>query len=353
MVNTALDCFRRTAMALAVTTVLVTELASGQSQQLDSDSVPDLSGVWSFYDMTGLERPAQFGNREFLTPEEVQQRIEMRHRRIETVYAQDATASERVLGAPANDPGAYNAFWGEPPPESSIKRTSQVVYPLDGQLPEVTDPAKIQRSAPIDNGCFDGLENPTRPVRISNGAVTCDRPEDFSLASRCLFWPQTGGPHTFGQPYNNNLRIVQTKDHVVIVAEMGNAPRIIPLDGRPFPHQALTSWTGSSRGHFEGNTLVVETRNTSSKTASLFFRDIAYGDASERILTERFTLSGNDSIDYEYTVDDPATFTDRITVRTLMSRPEGDRIYEYACHEGNYALTNMLRAARMEDAVGP
>ena len=95
--------------------------------------------------------------------------------------AQDAGAGKRVLTEQTNDPSGYNMFWGEPPPESSIRRTSQIVYSLDGQLPDVTGPTKIQHSAPMDNGSADGIENPSRPVRISIGAITCDCPEDFGL----------------------------------------------------------------------------------------------------------------------------------------------------------------------------
>tara|TARA_Y100000588_G_C13826350_1_gene741611 strand:- start:113 stop:610 length:498 start_codon:yes stop_codon:yes gene_type:complete len=161
-----------------------------------------------------------------------------------------------------------------------------------------------------------------------------------------MAFPQTFPPHIKANSYNNNLQIVQTKDHVMIRSELGNDPRIIPLDGRPFLNESIRSWTGSSRGHFERDTLVVETRNFTGKLASLFLRTNSYGSAENLVLTERFTRVGENALDYEFTIDDPTTFVDRITVKTNMSRL-GAPMYEFACHEGNYALENMLRAARI------
>ncbi len=148
--------------------------------------------------------------------------------------------------------------------------------------------------------------------------------------------------------YNNNIQIVQTRDHVMIKSELGNDPRIIPLDGRPFLDARIRYWTGSSRGHWEGDTLVVETRHFPHRLASLFLRTESYGSAEHMVLSERFTRVGEQALDYEFTIDDPATFTDRLTVKTNMSLLAAP-MYEFACHEGNYALVNMLRAARLAD----
>jgi hypothetical protein len=141
---------------------------------------------------------------------------------------------------------------------------------------------------------------------------------------------------------------MQTKDHVMIKSELGNDPRIIPLDGRPFLTDAIRYWTGSSRGRWEGETLVVVTQNFPDTLPSLFLRSKSYGSAENLVLTERFTRVGDDALDYEFTIDDSDTFADRITVKTNMSRLNAP-IYEFACHEGNYALENMLRAARIAD----
>lgn len=309
---------------------------------------PDLSGVWNFNTSTPFERPAQLGEREFLTAEEINRREAQRLTREQNTQAREADLASRIIDQPTDDPGAYNAFWSDSEELYPNIRTSLVVYPADGRLPPLAPGAVLQRSPPSIAPCGNG-EVP-RPVRISWGALSCDRPEDFGLATRCLYFPHAGPPHTAGTSYNNNLQIIQTADYVVIKAEMGNDPRIIPLGDRPFPDPRIRSWTGYSRGHFEGDTLVVETRNVVPEMASLFLRSLAYGSAGNRVIVERFTRVGEIAMDYEVSIEDPDTFTDRIVLRNNMSKIDG-QIYEYACHEGNYALLNMLRIARMEDAA--
>jgi hypothetical protein len=308
---------------------------------------PDLNGVWNFNDSTPFERPDRFGMREFLTSEELAER----NTRIDTGQqrrdASEAEVSEQILNVPTNDTGAYNLFWSfydEPYPNI---RTSLIVYPPDGKIPATINGVITQRSPPGSNPCnYGGVVIADRPVRVSWGAVSCDRPEDFGLASRCMTFPQTLAPHIKANSYNNNLQILQTRDHVMIKSELGNDPRIIPLDGRPFLTEEIRYWTGSSRGHWEGDTLVLETRHFTNKLASLFLRTDSYGNAENSVLTERFTRVGEGALDYEFTIDDPSTFTDKITVKTNMSLLNAP-IYEFACHEGNYALENMLRAARI------
>jgi hypothetical protein len=187
-----------------------------------------------------------------------------------------------------------------------------------------------------------------RPSRISFGAISCDRPEDFGLASRCLLFPQSTGPYIKANSYNNNVLIVVTRDHVVLNTELGNDPRIVPLDNRPFLDKRIETWTGSSRGFWEGDTLVIETRHFNAKTASIFMRAAAYGSAENMVLTERFTRVGEQAMEYEFILNDPSTFTDQIRGIMHFSRLNAP-IYEFACHEGNYALTNMLRGKRLEE----
>ena len=308
---------------------------------------PDLNGIWNFNDSTPFERPDRFGTREFLNAEELAARDQRLATGQDRRDASEATVSERVMNVPTNDTGAYNLFWSyydEPYPND---RTSLIIYPQDGKIPATQPGVITQLSPPGSNPCnYGGVVISDRPVRVSWGGISCDRPEDFGLASRCMAFPQTFPPHIKANSYNNNLQIVQTKDHVMIRSELGNDPRIIPLDGRPFLNEAIRSWTGSSRGHFERDTLVVETRNFTGKLASLFLRTNSYGSAENLVLTERFTRVGQNALDYEFTIDDPTTFVDRITVKTNMSRL-GAPMYEFACHEGNYALENMLRAARI------
>jgi len=310
---------------------------------------PDLNGNWNFNDSTPFERPDRYGNPEFLNDQELAARDNRLATAQERRDASEAQVSERIMNVATNETGAYNLFWSyydEPYPNN---RTSLIVYPRNGKIPAAVNGVITQRSPPGSNPCnYGGVVISDRPVRVSWGGISCDRPEDFGLASRCLAFPQTFPPHIKANSYNNNLQIVQTKDHVMIRSELGNDPRIIPLDGRPFRHEAIPSWTGSSRGHYEGDTLVVETRNFTDKSASLFLRTYSYGSAENMVLTERFTRMGDNALDYEFTIDDPTTFTDRITVKTNMSLL-GAPIYEFACHEGNYALENMLRAARIVD----
>lgn len=310
---------------------------------------PDLTGVWNFNDSTPFERPDHFGNREFLNEEELAARNNQLATAQDRRDERESTVSERILNVPTNDTGAYNLFWSyydEPYPN---QRTSLIVYPPDGKIPSTLNGVITQLSPPGSNPCnYGGVVIADRPVRVSWGGISCDRPEDFGLASRCMAFPQTFPPHIKANSYNNNLQIVQTKDHVMIRSELGNDPRIIPLDGRPFLTEKIRNWTGSSRGHYEGDTLVIETRHFTDKLASLFLRTFSYGSAENMVLTERFTRVGENAMDYEFTIDDPVTFTDRITVKTNMSAL-GAPIYEFACHEGNYALENMLRAARIVD----
>ena len=328
-------------------TICSSTLAQDYEVPRTENDQPDLNGIWNFNDSTPFERPDRFGTREFLNAEELAARDQRLVTGQDRGDASEATVSERVMNVPTNDTGAYNLFWSyydEPYPND---RTSLIIYPQDGKIPATQPGVITQLSPPGSNPCnYGGVVISDRPVRVSWGGISCDRPEDFGLASRCMAFPQTFPPHIKANSYNNNLQIVQTKDHVMIRSELGNDPRIIPLDGRPFLNEAIRSWTGSSRGHFERDTLVVETRNFTGKLASLFLRTNSYGSAENLVLTERFTRVGENALDYEFTIDDPTTFVDRITVKTNMSRL-GAPMYEFACHEGNYELENMLRAARL------
>ena len=310
---------------------------------------PDLSGVWNFNDSTPFERPENFGQREFLSEEELADRKARLAQGEQLRDQSESNMSERILNEPTNDTGAYNLFWSyydEPYPND---RTSLIVYPKNGRIPPTLNGVITQLSPPGSNPCnYGNVVISDRPVRVSWGGVSCDRPEDFGLATRCLAFPQTFPPHIKANSYNNNLLIVQTEKYVMIMSELGSDPRIIPLDGRPFPDSKLRSWTGASRGHWDDQTLVVKTKNFTSKLASLFLRTESYGSAENMVLTEKFTRVGASALNYEFTIDDPDTFTDQITVITNMSRLNSP-IYEFACHEGNYALENMLRAARISE----
>jgi hypothetical protein len=281
------------------------------------DGQPDLQGIWTNATITPLERPVEFANKEFLTAQEAAE--------YEKRVAQANNADRRDL-PPDRDVGlAYNDFWYDRGTKIvGTRRTSLIVDPKDGRIPPLTPQAqKIQQD-----------------LRAAAVGHANDGPENHSLADRCILWP-TAGPPMMPSFYNNNYQIVQTPGYVMIVVEMIHDARIIPLDGRPHLPPGMRQWLGDPRGHWEGNTLVVETTNFNDKTR---FR----GAGPNMKLTERFTRVAPDTILYEFTVDDPESFTRPWTAQIPMTKSEGP-IFEYACHEGNYAMTGMLSGARAEE----
>lgn len=180
-------------------------------------------------------------------------------------------------------------------------------------------------------------------MRTGSGGIGKDGPEDRGLPERCILG-LNGLPPYRPSRYNNNLQIFQNRDHVVIMSEMLHNARIVPLSDRPPLPEHIEQWTGDSRGYWDEETLVVETRNFSFYTASV----ANMGTGRDKFLTERFTRSSYDSLEYQWTLEDPATFTDSITAVLPMAKVAG-LLYEYACQEGNYGLLNILRGARAEE----
>lgn len=307
--------------------------------------LPDLRGTWNFSNPTPYFRPGSFGEREFLNESEIAQRIEQAQTSTAAAEQREVGLGQRLLAnRNANSAGSVNNFWGERDALRVNPRTSVIIYPRNGQLPPVQEGVTVQR------GDADGVrEIPgQRPVRYTHGGIDRTGPEDRGLSERCLVF--NNGPPFFSGPYNNNLQIFQNRDHVVILTEMGFDARIVSLDNRPHAPAAVTSWSGDSRGYFDGSTLVVETRNFTAQIASLGFRDVAYGSGENRVLTERFIPTGPASMDYEFTVEDPTTFKDKIVGLIPMSRFDG-QLFEYACHAGNYAIRNILKGARQEEVL--
>jgi hypothetical protein len=200
-------------------------------------------------------------------------------------------------------------------------RTSIIVDPPDGRIPPLTAEA----------------EKRAEETRTWMQEHSTDGPEGRSLAERCLSWT-TAGPPMLPGPYNNDFQIFQAPGYVVILNEMIHDARTIPLDGRPHVSQDIREWLGDSRGHWEGNTLVVDTANF---TGEYSFR----GSDAHLHVIERFTRVSPDVIQYEFTVDDPTAFTRSWTARIPFNKTS-ERVYEYACHEGNYAMTDILAGAR-------
>jgi len=279
------------------------------------DGRPDLQGIWDFKSATPLERPARFAGREFMTPAEA------------AAYQQEAL--EREDGRPPDDgrsePSVHPAWWldyGKSPVKTL--RTSLIVDPPDGKIPPLSPDgqqrAAARRAAARTHGPADSYEN-------------------RSLQERCI---TRGLPEVIlPGPYNNNLQIVQAPGYVMLLTEMIHDARIVPMDGRPHNSPEVRQWMGDPRGRWDGDTLIVETVNFTDKTN---FR----GSGANLHLVERFTRVDADTIDYRFTVDDPTTWTRPWTVAYPIVKTEGP-IYEFACHEANYGLMDILTGARWEE----
>ena len=291
---------------------------------------PDLGGVWDYWTFTPLERPEELADRATLTVEEA------------AVVAQEANAEAlaRDLAAPPGSPGGYSqAVWTDRARATALTQTALIVDPPDGRIPPLTPEAEAREDARLAG---DG-----QPVRIRVGGYGTAGPEERGLAERCLLGFSTGPPLLPGG-YNNNVQVFQTPDAVVLLIEMNHDVRVVSLDGRPALTDGIRQWMGSSRGRWEGDTLVIDTRNFTDRTASFALTGLALGSAGELHLEERFTRVDADTLLYEFTVNDPASFTRSFSGRLPMNRSDLP-LYEYACHEGNYGMENLLRGARAEE----
>ena len=322
----------------------VTLLGLGASQVMAAENYtvprtewgqPDLQGVWNFSSDVPMERPARYGDRQFLTAEEID---EIRARQA----AIDA-ASDSALPIGGVDE-SYNDFWIENAGIGDIVRTSHIVYPENGRLPALAE------GAIANQGVYGGgTTGESRPVRIAAGGIGTDGPEDRGLSERCIIGFNAGPPFV-PSLYNNNVQIFQNRDHVVIMTEMIHDARLVRLYDGPedFPEldSKLTFWTGDSRGYYDGDSLVVVTRNFNGLSSSFG----SSGTSADKVLTERFTRVAYDTVDYQFTVEDPSTYTDQFTAIVPMTKVAG-QIYEYACHEGNYGMVNILRGARVQEQL--
>jgi hypothetical protein len=280
---------------------------------------PDLQGVWDYRTITPLERPQTMAGRQFLSEEEVSQLETRAAKRLD--QPPDETVPATTIHAP---------YWTDPGRKVlDDKRTSLIVDPADGRIPPMT--AEAQRRALARRGL--GREGGGRDGGRADG------PEDRTPLERCITW----GLPTAILPglYNNNIQIVQTPGYVAITHEMVHDTRIVPLDGRAPLSPKIRQWFGNSRGHWEGDTLVVETANFSDKTN---FR----GSSANLHLVERFTRLAPDIVGFQVTVDDPATWA-RPWTAVFPMRPTEGVIYEYACHEANVGLMDILEVARDEE----
>lgn len=296
---------------------------------------PDLQGVWNFSSNVPMQRPRQFGDRQFLTAEEIEE-IQARRAAIDD-------ASDSALPIEGVDE-SYNDFWIENAGIGDTVRTSHIVYPENGQLPALVEGAIARQ------GMYGGdTTGEARPVRIAAGGIGTDGPEDRGLSERCIIGFNAGPPFV-PSLYNNNVQIFQSKNTAVLMTEMIHDARIVPLYDSAEEIEALSDdvrlWTGDSKGYFDGDTLVVITRNFNGLSSSFG----SSGTSLEKTLTERFTRVDELTVDYEFTVEDPATYTDKFTAVVPMTKV-GGLLYEYACHEGNYGMVNILRGARVQERL--
>ena len=309
-------------LAMAAVAVLMVP-ASGQGQTGNRGPAPktawghpDLQGLWTNTTTTPLERPADLADKAVLSEAERGKR--------------DAEVAERVSfdRRSAGNVGAYNEFWMER--GALNNRTSLVIDPPDGKIPPMTPAGKARQDA----------------VNAHRREHPADSWEDRSAYDRCI----TRGIPGVMVPgfYNHNYHILQTPTHVVLVAEMIHDARIIPIDGRPHLPSTIRQWLGDSRGRWEGDTLVVETRNVTDKVFDQSL--VIYGFGAATNVVERFRRTGPDTLDYEFTVNVPEVYTRPWTVSTPMAKMDG-QLYEYACHEGNHAMPNILNAERAADAA--
>ena len=290
--------------------------AKAWTQPRTPDGQPDLQGTWTNATITPFERPTALAGKPFLTEQEA--------------AALEQQAADRRAKADDNptpgNVGSYNDVWFDPGTKVvATRRTSLVVDPPDGRVPV----------------------KPAAEETRDRNLTTLDSWEPWSPWDRCI----TRGPgRMFPAGYNNAYQILQTPGYVVIHHEMIHEARIIPIDGRPHLDQSIRMWTGDPRGRWEGNTLVVETTNFNDKGwiatngASARIRGVPHSDALR--LVERFTRVDADTISYEVTIEDPNVFTRPWTVSIPLGRDESYQIFEYACHEGNRAIENILSMAR-------
>ena len=290
---------------------------------------PDLRGVWNFSSNTPLERPAKYAEQEFLTDDDV---ARIREEALADIASSDGNSSQGGVGG-------YNQFWIEGLPIEENRRTSLIIDPPNGRMP-----ARVPGAPVAFGGLGPDIEG-ERPVRFAVGGIGKDGPEDRGLSERCLLGFNSVPPF-MPSMYNNNVQLFQNKDHFVIFNEMIHESRIVPIDGRPHLPADVAQWTGDSRGYWDGDTLVVETINFTDKTQS--FRGT--GIAKNMHLIERFTRVSDEKVEYEFTVNDSQAFVAPVTVLVPMLKME-EEVYEYACHEGNYGMVNILRGQRVEEGT--
>jgi hypothetical protein len=325
---------RRKNVGPASLTIVLALMASSAFAQYDTPRLPngqpDLQGIWSNKTLTPLTRDRALGDARQLTPEQVAAKEGAQAAFVEAEYAPSDPNREAGAGAQGGNDGntedGYNEFWKEEGDRiqkiNGEYRSSIVIEPANGQIPFIPD-RSLRR-------------------RLPEGVSANDGPEGRPLAERCLLsFGNHSGPPMLPVMYNNNYQIVQNDDYVMIMAEMNHDARIIKLNDEPDLH--MQKWMGDSVGRWEGDTLVVT-------TTSFHPQQLVFGASQNLTITERFTRTAEAEILYAFTIEDPTVYTEPWTGELMFNaRPAGEKIFEYACHEGNYALPGVLAGARMAE----
>ena len=328
--------FCKLSLVAAIVTLLTSAAFAQDGARIPrtASGKPDLQGIWTNKTMTPLTRSREFGESRALTPEQVARLESRRQEFLDAEFADSDPDREAGAGAQAGDDGntddGYNEFWKDEGSHIQVVngeyRSSIVIDPPDGQIPYKGDPRAMFRRGPGAPGRSDG-------------------PEGRPLAERCLLsFGSHSGPPMLPVMYNNNYQFIQTDDYVVIMAEMVHDARIIRLNGRDLMPD-MKKWMGDSVGYWDGDTLVVETLGFHSQQS---FR----GSSENLKITERFTRVSDSEILYSFTLEDESVFSQPWTGELMFNaRPTNEVMYEYACHEGNYALPGILAGARQLEVM--
>jgi hypothetical protein len=296
-----------------------------------ADGKPDLQGVWNFSSGVPLQRPASFAGKKFFTKEEFDKQ--------RAAFVNGLSAIGRF--APVENVGFD---WIDSKVYIDDLRTSLISYPENGRLPSLVEGVRrmpdVQEFVALLNDAKGGAPPPGLVSLLAMfGGGRRDSHNDFGMSERCLLGPAVPFVPGIGDNY---VQILQSGDHVVLLTD--EFRRMIPLDRKAQVGERLRSWSGASKGHWEGDTLVVETRNFSNRAPGF----AGAGNSRDKVVTERFTRTSKSRIEYTATVVDPSTFQDKVELSFAMASVDA-RLYESACHEGNYSLPNALSAVRAEE----
>ena len=349
MIIEGVQMSHRVLVSVSAVAVLVALVSLGAAPSAAQTTVPrtawgepDLQGVWDFRTLTPLQRPEELGDKEFLTEEEaatLEQEAVDRNIRLLDRPAERTTTGGSVDRRTDGTPGFYNNFWlDQGTTIVGTRRTSLIVDPPNGRLPLLTAKAERRAASPEAQRIADARR----------GRVPAVSWEDLDPGDRCIQHGKAGPPINPGG-YNNNIQLFQASGYVAILNEQIHDVRVIPLDGRPHLGPQIRQWMGDSRGHWEGQTLVIETTNFNGRHEQVGRPALSSGEHLS--LIERFTRVDAETLLYEYTVTDPVTWVRPWTAQLPMKK-NPDPLYEFACHEGNYSMSVRLAGARAMEKGG-